>query len=443
MFTYVKLKNFMSFGEITFDFKKKAGEAKPLVAVYGENGSGKSNFVRSIELLCRLMDSYDNSINFEKVVEQIKSEKGFFPEDALGAFKDYDINHFISSCRMVECQEPTEIEYGFILNGTECYYKIILEKEIVGETLYCLCGSQRGNMFDISKSETKISSKFYSKLFANNNVKKEIEEDIEKFWGKHTFLSILVHHMREKNPNYIRENLSNHLINVIDCFRNISVVAKRGNRQNSGILSAKPNLSKIDMRSGIIPKEDVEILNIAEKILNDFFTQAYADIKRISYEKKTYKNNSVKYQLYVDKMIAGKVRRINFEHESAGTQQILDIIRMLLGVFCGVTVVYDEIDNGIHDLILNNIIKSLSDYITGQLIITTHNTMLLETLNVHSSYVICVDYMGNKEARCLDEFPIQATNNIRNLYIKGLFGGVPFVEEIDYDHIVEKIKVGG
>ena len=298
MFTYVKLKNFMSFGEVTFDFKKKAGEAKPLVAIYGENGSGKSNFVRSIELLCRLMDSYDNSINFEKLVEQIQNEKGTPPEDFLNAIKDYDINHFISSCRMVECQEPTEIEYGFILNENECYYKISFEKEIVGETLYCLCGSQRGTMFDISKRETEISSKFYSKLFANNNVKKEIEEDIEKFWGKHTLLSILVHHMREKNSNYIRENLSNHLIEVIDCFRNISVVAKRGNRQNSGILATKPNLSKIDMRSGIISKDDAEILNVAEKILNDFFTQAYADIKRISYEKKSHKNNSVKYHSF-------------------------------------------------------------------------------------------------------------------------------------------------
>lgn len=44
-------------------------------------------------------------------------------------------------------------------------------------------------------------------------------------------------------------------------------------------------------------------------------------------------------------------------------------------IFCGVTVVYDEIDNGIHDLLLKNILESMVDHITGQLIITTHNTI--------------------------------------------------------------------
>jgi AAA15 family ATPase/GTPase len=194
------------------------------------------------------------------------------------------------------------------------------------------------------------------------------------------------------------------------------------------------------MRSGIISKDDVEILNIAEKILNDFFTQAYADIKRISYEKKSYKNNSVKYQLYVDKMIAGKIRRINFEHESAGTQQILEIVRMLLGLFCGVTVVYDEIDDGIHDVLLCNIISSLKNEINGQLIITTHNTMLLEEIDPRSAYVICVDYLGNKEIRCMADFSIQNSNNARIKYLKGLFGGTPYIEGIDYDTIVYEIE---
>ena len=71
----------------------------------------------------------------------------------------------------------------------------------------------------------------------------------------------------------------------------------------------------------------------------------------------------------------------------------MEIIRSLLGAFCGVTVVYDEIDNGIHDLLLKNVLSSMLDDITGQLIITTHNTYLLESVNVKSVYVITVDYM--------------------------------------------------
>ena len=58
MFTYIKLKNFLSFGEITLDLKQTATSVKNFAAIYGENGSGKSNFVRSITLLCHSLSSF-------------------------------------------------------------------------------------------------------------------------------------------------------------------------------------------------------------------------------------------------------------------------------------------------------------------------------------------------------------------------------------------------
>ena len=139
-------------------------------------------------------------------------------------------------------------------------------------------------------------------------------------------------------------------------------------------------------------------------------------------------------------MISGKIRHINFKNESAGTQQILEIVKMLLSLFYGVTVVYDEIDSGIHDLLLNNILNSLIGEMTGQLIITTHNTMLLENIDVKSAYVIRTDYLGNKEVKCFDEFALQTSNNARNKYLKGLFGGTPFVDGVDYDAIKAAIE---
>ena len=143
-------------------------------------------------------------------------------------------------------------------------------------------------------------------------------------------------------------------------------------------------------------------------------------------------------------MIGGKIRTIDFKNESAGTQHILEIIHSLLGVFCGVTVVYDEIDDGIHDLLLKNILESMVDDISGQLIITTHNTYLLESIDIKSVYLITVDYQGNKEVKCLDKYPrIQGTNNPRIMYLKGLFGGVPIVDSFDYDLILNELQNDG
>lgn len=181
-------------------------------------------------------------------------------------------------------------------------------------------------------------------------------------------------------------------------------------------------------------------MDCSERIIRDFFTQAYADIKDVYYERRLEKD-VLAYKLYVKKMIGGKIRTIAFSRESAGTQHILEIIRSLLGAFCGVTVVYDEIDNGIHDLLLKNVLESMIEDITGQLIITTHNTYMLETIDIKSVYLINVDYQGNKEAKCLDKYPrIQGTNNPRIMYLKGLFGGVPIVDLLDYDTILQELQ---
>lgn len=139
-------------------------------------------------------------------------------------------------------------------------------------------------------------------------------------------------------------------------------------------------------------------------------------------------------------MIGGQFRDISFNDESEGTKRILFMINDLLGACQGGTIVFDEIDTGIHDLLLKTMLTSMDEWINGQLIITTHNTYLLESLRPQSIYVINTDYLGNKEVHCLDEYNIHGTNNIRNMYIKGLFGGVPVVDEIEYGEIVEELK---
>lgn len=442
MFTYVRLKNFLSFGDVTFDFKKNANSAKQFAAIYGENGSGKSNFVRSIDLLFRTLVSFDREKQHGEIASLLKNSESDTPEDLLEKIlREGNMEYHISSCRMIDCDEPTEIEYGFLLNGYEGVYKLCFSDKITHESLYYFTGKQRGYLYSLSADNDEIiDRKFWTDLFLNTKVKKETIEEINKFWGKHTFLGIIVNQINERNYSYIRDSISEYLLDVIDLFMDTTVISKKSNRRNTGIVSKKPHVLLRNLQSGKISKKMLPQLDISERILRDFFTQTYADIKDVVYEREITEAGSIRYQLYVDKMIAGKVRRISFENESSGTQQILDIVKMLLGLFCGVTVVYDEIDDGIHDVLLNNIISSLMDEITGQLIITTHNTLLLEEINTHSAYVIRVDYLGNKEVKCLDEFPIQNGNNARLKYLKGLFGGTPYIDGVDFDGIIEEIE---
>ena len=76
---------------------------------------------------------------------------------------------------------------------------------------------------------------------------------------------------------------------------------------------------------------------------------------------------------------------------------------------------------------MKNIIMSIKDEITGQLIITTHNTLLLEILPKEYIYILSTDYEGNKTINSIKDYEIkvQKNNNARDLYLKGIFGGIP------------------
>ncbi|MGN1317966.1 MAG: ATP/GTP-binding protein [Lachnospirales bacterium] len=441
MLTYVKLKNFMSFKDAVFNFKS-GKKTKKFISIYGENGSGKSNFVNSINLLRNSIESFTVIDNMDKVLALAK-EHAISKQILDALLNANDILYRIESCRLIDCEEPTTVEYGFEINGHDGYYIMSFSDRFLYEKLYYYTGKQRGVLFEIKNENGNIVSSFSTKLFSSIVVKEEMVNEIEKFWGKHTFLSVLNKERKEKNENYIKENYLDYVFDLLDMLQEMFIHYKKTSFSGTEVASQKAYPILDNLKEGKINVKYENIVLTSEKILNDFFTQAYADIKSVYY-KKTYSRDNITYKLFVKKMIGGKIRTLDFEKESAGTQHILDIIRSLLGVFCGVVVVYDEIDDGIHDLLLKNILDSMIDDITGQLIITTHNTYILESIDAKSAYVITVDYLGNKCVKCLDEFQrIQGSNNKRIMYLKGMFGGIPIVDTIYYDLIINELKNGG
>lgn len=437
--TYIKLRKFMSFDDITFDFRDGSKGFKKFIAIYGENGSGKSNFVNSIDFLCSSINSFEKTVD-DELFEEIKQNKEL-PQQIIELLYDkISILNYAQKCRMIESDEDTSIEYGFEVNGHEGYYSLKFNERFSYEKLYYFTGKQRGTLFEIAHEKDQINIKFSGKLFLDKKIENEIKELIYKYWGKHTFLSILQNEAKEKNELYLEERIMSYVFDILMMFENISFHCKKSSRYGAGLCASKPINVMRDLEEGKIKSVDKKQLDCSEKIINNFLTQAYADIKEVFY-KTNIDNDMIQYKLFVKKMIGGKVRTVSFDKESAGTQRVLEIIRSLLGAFCGVTVVYDEIDDGIHDLLLKNILMSMVDDITGQLIITTHNTLILEKIDIKSAYIINADYKGNKEVKCLDRYPrIQDTNNPRIMYLKGMFGGVPIVDDIDYDEIICELK---
>ena len=53
-FTYIKAKNFKSLKDIEFNLNKTKVQTNNLIAIYGENGSGKTNLIELFKFLQQL-----------------------------------------------------------------------------------------------------------------------------------------------------------------------------------------------------------------------------------------------------------------------------------------------------------------------------------------------------------------------------------------------------
>ena len=441
MITYVELKNFKSFKNTRFDFRKGKKSYKKFVAIYGENGSGKSNFVDSLSFLRLSLESF-HMVDPEQLQQIQKTAP--LPDKLVAALTKSDLMSFrkvMANHRMIACTEPTTIELGFVFNNHAGYYLLSFEEGVVGEKLYYFTGKQSGVMFDLSIKDGQISTSFCGSFFNTREAERELKTLIDQYWGKHSLLSILHNERERKNIEYINKS---YLPNVFEPINMILFLTAKHSMGSLKAQNANVNYKGVidNPMEGFIASAHEQALDQTERILNGFFTQAYSDIKQVFYQKNPEGPN-LHYRLFVQKMIGGQIRSINFLEESEGTKRILFMINDLLGACQGGTIALDEIDTGVHDLLLKTMLESIDDWIDGQLIITTHNTYLLETLRPQSIYVINVDYLGNKEVHCLDEYDIHGTNNVRTMYIKGLFGGVPVVDEIEYGEIVEELRESG
>ena len=112
---------------------------------------------------------------------------------------------------------------------------------------------------------------------------------------------------------------------------------------------------------------------------------------------------------------------------------------MLVAVNGSISVL-DEFDTGIHDLLVKNLITSLYENIDGQLILTTHNTLLLEIRDIKDAlYVIRENEEADRSIVAIIDAGerIYQQTSIRNKYLNGAYGGAPRIETINFQKMLD------
>lgn len=455
MISYIELQNFKSFSNIIFDLRGPHGTPKKLAFLYGENGSGKSNLIRSLMFICQSFDTITNQrrmleLEVDKKLDSLNDnqlKKLFFSKFISKAL--FSLETLIQQNRSIGESSPMVIKIGFRHEGKDGFYLVKLNtrknsESVLEEQLYYKLNDRAGLIFDICENKNRYLS---PSVFTDSKYESELLDLIQKYWGRHTFISILFNEMRTKNRQYFETKLAPSLHAVLKLFSRISTLYKRGNGETGRICIPLEFLQQLD--EGEVKRKDNPELLAVENFLNQCYTQLYSDIKRAYYKFKQT-DSGYHYELYFDKICFGKEIAVPISMESTGTKKLLDLFPLIFVSSLGGTVFADEVDSGIHDLLMQDIVKvleiSLEDSEEGQFIATTHNTLLLDNLRPENIYVLRSDVLGNKKISCVTDYERAHRNNsIRHRYLKGVYQGVPEIGYLDFKELVddamEQVKI--
>lgn len=407
MFTNLKLKNFKSFKNVEVDLQSKKNISKPLVIIYGENSSGKTTLTQALLTLRRTMatmqlremlkDLLDDKIN---PPENFPLKSEFVLELLKSKLSPIGIESIIKDYKLINSTENMSIEYEFNIDGGNgSYYLETDNTKVVKECLEFTINKNKGCYFNIDHDNMYINEN----IFESKDFNELIKSQVEMYWGKHTLLSILNFEMEDKADAYINSTISTNLIKLITSFANINFLIPKDMDGQKLYLNSENKLFG-QLVSGTIAKDENKKLDMLERLINEFFKSLFNDVVKAFYKKSNIDEN-IEYQLFLRKHIEDYEYDINFELESNGTKEIMNLLPYLVSAVSGSCVIIDEYGIGIHDLLSDKLLAAIGNQIKGQLIITTHNTLLMDDMNINPEalYFIMNDKTFKKSVKCVTE----------------------------------------
>ena len=114
-------------------------------------------------------------------------------------------------------------------------------------------------------------------------------------------------------------------------------------------------------------------------------------------------------------------KSIPLQYESEGIKKIISVLQLLIVMYNkpSITIVIDELDSGIFEYLLGELLRILSEKGKGQLIFTSHNLRPLETLD--RGFIAFTT--TNPENRYIRLTNIKENNNLRDFYFRDIVLG--------------------
>ena len=393
-------------------------------AIYGANGAGKSNFIKAIEFLIEAIT--DGGIS--KSVNTLKFKLNKINETRPVSFEiEFTILKKIYSYG-VSFNSNVVVEEWLYESGINIEDKLIFERSIDNNT---------GN------TVINVAEKFKK----TNKQKLLIELMEERFLKPGELLLSKSKELEIEEVTTVKNYLLHNIVLIYPGSKYLGLVpalttSKRFNAFANDLLQSfdtgvsELGIEIIDFEKYFgndedkLKKELLEIINNGESV--SLKTEAGGVI--VTKEKG---KNIVKKVVAEHINNSGKKVSFDLDEESDGTQRLLDFIPAFDGVLQGeVAFIIDEIDQSLHPALLKALVEKLmkDETTKGQLIFTTHESNLLD-LDIFRQDEI---WFAEKEKKSsstqlysLSDFKPRYDLDIRKGYLKGRFGAIPFLANLE------------
>ncbi|MCB2294939.1 AAA family ATPase [Clostridium algoriphilum] len=423
----IELEGFKNIQKGTIDLlgyrqKKYYTGKSDIVGIYGQNGSGKTTIIEAFRLF--------------KII-------------ASGEKLPDDIKNYIH-----ELEDKATLKFIFYVEKKEqkflVYYEFSLRKKDDGAELYNekLSYSQINEEnkkrkidiieYVIETDHASILPKLrYNELIKNN---KENEFNLEvckrlSIKEKTSFI------FNDSVEEIFKSNSTNldyfFIINAIKRFArvNLFVITNEHSatislnfmplsfrmEDNDGVTSGDIAInllgtSNIDKKRYDIAVRIIRQLNV---VLSTIIPNLQLEINNLGNELSKNGKEMIKIQLLSIK----KDIKIPLKYESEGIKKIISILSTLISMFNNpsICLIVDELDAGIFEYLLGELLKIIEQEGKGQFIFTSHNLRALEMLEKES----LVFSTANSQNRFIRITNIKSNNNLRNVYLRGVdLGGL-------------------
>ena len=378
-----------------------------ILGIYGQNGSGKTTVIDALGILKSILSEVPLNKELKKFITFAEKKISFF-------FKFY-----------IELNEKYIVEYKVILEEGE-NEEIEISNESIKYSVYNENKWKKNQLLvEIPYNSEPIKpKKYFENIFDRDILVKVL---VAQGIAKKSRLSFL---FSRESKNYLKNNYN--LMNILIALeyygkKNLFVVSneeigmitlnlllplkiKRLNScGNFPITIDKDETIKINEEFYPIVEETIEEINI---VLNKIVPNLQLKLEKQRRDVVSENEVNIIADLY---SVKGE-NLISFRYESRGIKRLVSILSVLIAVYHqpSVCLAIDELDSGIFEYLLGEILEILSEEIKGQIIFTSHNLRILEKINKDNIIFTTM----NSENRYTKFKYAKPTNNLRDMYLR-------------------------